>query len=229
MPRKRYRAVILVMLACSILCALGVWQLKRLAWKESLVATLEQRLKESPVDFADLSEPRSEQEWTPVRISGEFVTGKHFMISPRTMNGQVGMHLIDVIMLSDGTTVAVNRGFVAMKTPELTETFDPPPEGSVTIDGVVRVPSRGDFTPENNPERAEWYWADVATMLRGEQKPVTDIYIQQTATSSTAGYPMPLIVTPELPNNHAQYAAFWFGMAGLCLLIFALARKKGYA
>lgn len=217
------------MLACSILCALGGWQLKRLAWKENLVATLEQRLRESPVDFDALAQPRTAQEWTPVRLRGTFVAGKYFMISPRTMNGQVGMHLFDVLKLADGRTIAVNRGFVAMKTPDLTETFEPPADGTVVIEGVVRVPVRGSFTPENNPDRAEWYWADVATMLRGEQTPVTDVYIQQTATASTAGYPVPLIVTPELPNNHAQYAAFWFSMAGLCLLIFVLARKKGYA
>ncbi len=217
------------MLACSILCALGIWQLKRLAWKQDIIAMIEERQAQAPVDFADLPTPHGEQEWTRVRLRGVFVTGKHFMISPRTMDGKVGMHLLDVLQLPDGTTVAVNRGFVAMRTPEQTETFAPPPEGTVVVEGVVRVPVRGSFTPENNPVRAEWYWADIATMLRGEQKPITDIYVQQTATASTAGYPIPLLVNPELPNNHAQYAAFWFGMAGLCLLVFVLARKKGYA
>lgn len=217
------------MLACSILCALGFWQLKRLAWKQDLITGIEQRQTQAPVDFANLPTPYSAQEWTRVRLRGQFITGRHFMISPRTMDGKVGMHLFNVLQLADGTTVAVNRGFVAMRSPELTETFDPPPEGMVMVEGVVRVPSRGSFTPDNNPERAEWYWADVATMLRGEQKPITDIYVQQTATASTVGYPTPLLVTPELPNNHAQYAAFWFAMAGLCLLVFVLARKKGYA
>lgn len=216
------------MLACSILCALGTWQLKRLAWKQELIATIEQRATQVPVEIGDVAEPRSAQEWQRVRARGEFAVGEHFMISPRTMEGKVGFHLFDVLRLADGTKIAVNRGFVAMRNPNASEDFDPPPTGTVTVEGVLRVPARTGFTPENNPTRAEWYWADLKAMLKSDDA-ISDVYIQQTATSSTPGYPVALLVSPELPNNHAQYAAFWFSMAGLCVLVFVLARRKGYA
>ena len=116
--------------------------------------------------------------------------------------------------------IAVNRGFL--------------PQGSAAgfskvsrIEGIVRVPARGRFTPDNNLARNEWYWPDLAAMVRDE-KAITDIYIQQRGDTKE-GAPVPLATTPDLPNNHAQYAAFWFSMAALCLLMFVIARKRGYA
>ncbi len=226
-PKKRYRAVILVMLACSILCALGVWQLKRLAWKQDLIATLEQRLAEPAVDIAFLPKPYPAQEWRKVRVRGEFILDRSFMVSPRTQDGKVGFHLFAPLKMADGTSIMVNRGFVAMRSPQYSEDFDLPPSGTVSIEGVVRVPVRTAFTPDNQPSRNEWYWPDLSVMDSGVAL-VRDVYIQQTGVSN-AGYPRIIDVTPELPNNHAQYAVFWFGMAGLCLLVFVIARKKGYA
>ena len=40
-------------LSFLILCSLGMWQLKRLAWKEGLIATLTARMADDPVPLAD--------------------------------------------------------------------------------------------------------------------------------------------------------------------------------
>ena len=223
-PRRRYHAVILVMLACSILCALGAWQVQRLSWKQDLIVTLEQRLSAAPVDMRALATPYGDHEWSRVSVAGRFENDGTVMVAPRTHDGQVGVHVFTPLSLDSGTRVMVNRGFVSNTNVGAVTT----PQGVVTITGVLRKAVRGGrFTPDNNPAANQWYWPDAAAML-GDAGGIADVYVQAGA-GADGDMIVPVTVTPDLPNNHAQYAAFWFGMAGLCLLIFVLARKKGYA
>ncbi len=224
-PKKRYRAVILVMLACSILCALGLWQVKRLAWKRDLIVQIEQRLAHAPVLPGALPQPYAAQEWLQVRLSGSLDTAHGYLVGPRTLEGQVGAHLFMPMALRTGQRVLVNLGFVPAGW-----TDDGRMKASADLVGVVRVPSRTAFTPDNRPERNEWYWPDVPAMLKG--KGIDGIYFQRlpdAVAHSAAQWPQAVVARPDLPNNHAQYAAFWFSMAGVCLLVFVLARRKGYA
>lgn len=229
LPQKRKRAVILVMLACSILCALGIWQVKRLAWKQALIAQIESQMTQQPVDFALLSTPYTQQVWRHVRLRGAFVPGRMYRIAPRTLDGQVGFDLFGAFRLVSGQVVIVNRGFVPMETPERSAPFEPNPMDVASIEGIVREAARGSFTPDNNPDKAEWYWPDVTAMSSGDV--AEGIYIQQTSALDNPDFdwPKPVPAVPDLPNNHAQYAAFWFGMAALCLMVFFAARRKGYA
>ena len=56
-------------------------------------------------------------------------------------------------------------------------------EGEVKILGMLRTTQvRNKFTPENHPEKGEWYWADVeamATYAGGEQAGVHPVFIEE--------------------------------------------------
>lgn len=222
--QHRYHAVILVMLACSILCALGTWQLQRLSWKRELIATLEHKLATTPVDFTTLDAPLAAHEWTRVTVDGVYEAAGQATVAPRTLDGKVGVHVFAPLRMADGRRVMINRGFAAQEQITTVAT----PEGRVELQGVVRKATRARFTPDNNPAAGQWYWPEASAML-GADGGVIDVYVQLDESDDKAGRLVPVAVTPDLPNNHAQYAAFWFGMAGLCLLIFVLARRKGYA
>lgn len=75
----------------------------------------------------------------------------------------------------------INRGFVA------TEVLKNPTHlvkdtGLVEITGLLRGSQvRNSFTPDNLPEKGEWYWADVIAMAEnagGEQRGVQPVYIE---------------------------------------------------
>lgn len=52
--RRVWFAAPLVLLALAILLGLGTWQVKRLYWKEALMADIEERRSANPVTLADI-------------------------------------------------------------------------------------------------------------------------------------------------------------------------------
>ena len=66
------------LVALAILVSLGNWQLRRLAWKEDLLATIDARIHAAPVPLDEaLSRMRGGEdiEYLPVELSGRFLPG----------------------------------------------------------------------------------------------------------------------------------------------------------
>ena len=56
-------------------------------------------------------------EWRRVVVSGTYIAGEQVEVVNRSQDGQVGRNVIDVLTLSDGAAVLVNRGFVPSTEP----------------------------------------------------------------------------------------------------------------
>ncbi len=94
------------------------------------------------------------------------------------MDGTNGFHLITPLVRTDGSTILVDRGFIS----EPKRKFSTP-EGEVEIHGMLRESqARNTFTPDNNPEKGEWFWVDVAAMANyagGESSNVQPVLIEE--------------------------------------------------
>lgn len=93
------------------------------------------------------------------------------LIGPRMHDGKEGYLVITPLEREgDGTTVLVNRGWVAKKFKERKTREAVPgalPSGIVTVEGLLREPwKRNWFTPENSPQTKEFYFPDVEQMAR---------------------------------------------------------------
>lgn len=224
-PRKRQASVALLVVAAAfaLLVALGLWQVQRLGEKERLLATLDEKLSAMPVAF----DPAAD-EWTVVGFEGEFLPQRVIHIGPRTMNGQAGLHVFVPLALKDGGVVFVNTGWVPATAGVPDVDFDAP-SGPASLAGVLRRPAKGYFTPANDSAKNQWYWPDLAAMaasLPEKQDVITTVYIQQTQQSAGA-YPVPVPPAVDIPNNHRGYALFWFTMAGLVVVFYRLAARRG--
>ena len=93
-------------------------------------------------------------------------------------DGQNGHHLVEPLVRADGSTVLVDRGFVAKDTPP-----DLSDAGEVQVLGMLRTGQvRNRFTPDNHPEKGEWYWADVDAIAEhagGEGRGVQPVYVEE--------------------------------------------------
>jgi cytochrome oxidase assembly protein ShyY1 len=134
--------------ALAILIALGVWQFERKAWKESLIATLAERIATPPSPIP----PR--RDWPGLGPTDEVrrVTGR-VAFTPgreaRVYSGGAGLRQ-DVkrpgyfafapARLADGTTVVVNRGHVDHPNPDATLKPLALPATGVDIVGALRWP-----------------------------------------------------------------------------------------
>lgn len=198
-------AVFLAAAAFFILCALGFWQVQRLEWKANLLQKIEARMEAPAVTLpADIPDPE-EWEYRRVTVSGRVLAGREFLLKPRVRNGKAGYHRIVPLQTDRGHFVFANLGW--------SDEVPPAPLASyLSLDGLVIIPVRARFTPENNPEKNEWYWADIPAMAR--------------AAGLTVEQARPLLVVagqeaaPEIANNHLHYAIFWFTMAFAVIAIF---------
>ena len=93
--RRVWFAAPLVLLALAILLGLGTWQVKRLYWKEALIADIEERRSASPVPLSDIeaiAKSGGDIEYRTVSLSGTFdhARERHFFA---THQGQTGYYI----------------------------------------------------------------------------------------------------------------------------------------
>jgi len=215
-------ATILTVIGVTILCGLGTWQVQRLHWKQGLLADIEQayqvdatkHLIGSDDIMAAWHEDRLALRGTAI---GRFLK-KSFKLGPRTLNGKQGYHLYSPLLLLDGGTLLVNRGWIPADA-----NMPPPPNGTQRVTGILRKPDiANEFTPLNRPVDNEWYVIDFAQIASEKNLANLAPYVLYVEGTDTGTLPVPVGQKPELFNNHKSYAIFWFMMAGLMVVFYVL-------
>jgi surfeit locus 1 family protein len=241
-PRRRGVVAPLVLLAAAlaVLVALGTWQLERKSWKDDLIANLDRKLAAAPVDVPARErwtrlDPAAD-EFRRVAFPAEFLPGQEALVysSGSSLRPDVmgpGYWVFAPARLTGGSVVLVNRGFVPEGRQDPKTRSDGQPAGVVNIVGAMRWPEqRGSFTPRDEPEKGLWFARDPAAMAaaRGWDS-VAPFYVDQEAPPAPGGLPKVGPLKPSLPNNHAQYAVTWYGLALVILIaaaVFVRTRRR---
>lgn len=224
-PNLIFFVVLLVMVA--ILVSLGNWQVRRLEWKQNLIETIEQRIRQAPVEL-DTALLRwretGDVEYYPLRLSGSFRHDdeQHFLA---THNGQSGWYLYTPLQMAGGRVVIVNRGFVPFDFKEASARPWEPVKGLVSISGLARNPlseKPGWVVPENTPSDTTWYWKDFGAMAETmgvDNSDLVPFFVDLSIMEgqSTLG-PIPGVTRVSLPNRHLEYAVTWFGLAAALIV-----------
>ena len=211
-------ATLLTLCAIAVLCALGSWQAQRLQWKNNLIGQMEAARAAGPKDvaFTDIEGDAPLYAQMLGRYGAQI-----FHVGPRTYKGESGYHLF-VPFVMDGGSVLVNRGWI----PQGQEDNVKAPEGEAAVTGLLRSPERGNpFTPPNDPDKGAWFRADPAQMAQAAGMsgfaPLI-MYAENEVPESASLQPVRAALQWSPPNDHLQYAAFWFAMAGVLLIIYYL-------
>ena len=205
----------------AILIWLGVWQIRRLAWKEAIIADINTRIAAAPVDLP-ASVNRDLDAYLPVTVSGTFEQGEvHVLVSQKDVGA--GYRIITPFVLEDGRRIMVDRGFAVASAKDAARS-----DGPATVTGNLQWPQETDsFTPEADLKGNIWFARDVPAMARtlGTQ-PV--LLVTRSSTPPAAGIsPLP-VDTARIPNDHLQYAITWFSLAAIWLgmSLFFLRRRR---
>ena len=214
------------MAALAVLIALGVWQLERKAWKESLIATLQQRTSAAPTD---LPRPESWENLTPensefrrVKLQLEFLDRPHARLfaSGSALREDVkspGYFVFVPARIRSGQVVVIDVGY----TPARQYAWK---AGQAEIVGYLRWPeSPSWFVSDHDAAGDTWFVRDQRAMakIRGWGE-VAPFYIDQEAPVPEGGLPRPGAVKVNLRNDHLGYALTWFGLAAVLAVIFVL-------
>jgi surfeit locus 1 family protein len=231
-PRRSLVLPSMVVLAVlTALLALGTWQLERKAWKEALIATLDERLNAPPADVPARTTgdrlDQSEMEFRRVRFSAEFLHDQEALVytSGSALRSDVsgpGYWVFTPARRQDGSVIVVNRGFV----PEGRQ--DPASRAAGQVSGLIEIVGalrwrepRGPFAPADNPARNLWFVRDHLAMAAAKNwGPVAPFFVDQEGPPPPGGVPRPGKITPKLRNDHLQYALTWYALAVVLAVLF---------
>ncbi|CAN2535529.1 hypothetical+protein [Methylocapsa aurea] len=205
----------------ALLAGLGVWQLRRLAGKEALIAHVETRATSAPVappprdQWASLSP--DDYDFLHARVSGRFDLAREALIFSAPPSGagvEPGYRVIAPFLLEGGGAVLVDRGFLPLSA-RADETRKREPAGEVTLTGLLRGPqARNLFTPADAPQQGLFYTSDPRALAAYLQLPdAAPFTLELDPAAPAPGLPHVFDHTIELANNHLSYAITWFSLA----------------
>lgn len=213
-----------------LLIGLGVWQLQRLHWKEGLVAQRNAAVAAAPVSPPQTLEQARGHEFHPIVAEGAFENDKELLLAATSDEGDAGYQIVTPLVMNDGRTMFVNRGFVPSELKDRSKRTAGELSGVVRVVGLLRVPPAKKpsfFLPDNRPDLNLWFWVDLPAMARQDDiANPTPFYIDADKTPNPGGWPKGGVTRLELPNNHLQYAITWFSLAIALVVIYVLYHRN---
>jgi surfeit locus 1 family protein len=221
--------------ALAVLVSLGNWQVRRLVWKEDLIARASVRPNEPVQPLPSTSEwvgfDVAAGEYRPFRLTGRFLNEKEALVftslpDPKGRFGGPGFWVVTPFALSEGGTVFVNRGFAPQGRQLPKDRAESPSDGPTTVVGLMRPSeTRGGFTPADRPDENVFYARNVSDLAAAKDisQPVAPFTIDLVASETpSGGLPQAGETRMAFTNNHLQYAIIWYGLAAALLAIFAV-------
>lgn len=223
MLRRVIYALILGVAGTVVLVSLGLWQLQRLEWKETLLAERAARLTAAPVALP-ASPTEDANQYLSVVVEGAFLQGDLPVLASTRDVGAM-FRIVAPFETVDGRRLLVDRGYVL---DELKDT--PRPAGNARLVGNLHWPDEIDSaTPAPDLAANIWFARDVAAMAQALNTEPVLLVVRETSETGSGITPLP-VDTASIPNNHFSYAVQWFGFAIVwasmsLLLIWRQARK----
>jgi surfeit locus 1 family protein len=229
-------------LMVALLATLGVWQLRRLAWKEALIERVETRAAAAPQALppraAWAAMQPDDYDFLHVRASGRYDLSREALIfsaPPQGAGVEPGYRIVTPFRLDEGGTILVDRGFLPLSR-QADEARRREPEGPLVLTGVLRRPqARNIFTPADSPQSGLFYTSDPAALAAYLTAPDAAPFTLELdppagAPPAAAGTPRAYGRNVELTNNPLSYAITWFSLAVATLggfLFYAAGRLRG--
>ena len=219
-PRSRAAFLVCMLLgalACAGFIALGNWQLRRLAWKEDLIARVDRYIAAPP----QAAPPR--ERWAALGpadayrklcLDGAFLPGREALVQAVTRLGP-GWWVLAPLRTAQNDTVLVNRGFVDAQHRD--PASRPVVEGPQQVCGLLRLSEPGGaFLRHNHPAEGRWYSRDVAAIAAGSSCAAAELapyFLDADAAINPGGWPVGGLTVVQFRNSHLSYALTWYGLA----------------
>jgi surfeit locus 1 family protein len=217
-----------------VLLGLGSWQVKRLFWKQALLAQIAQAENAEPVPLARIEAQGTPSPFMKISAKGTFLRDETALYGAEVRDvasgPAMGAQLIEPMREVNGELILVDRGWVPLsRTGPLDQ-----PTGEVTVSGYVRL---GDtqhwFSAADDPSTRQFFTLDPRAIgaAIGQPNIRPFVLVALGAGSGTDAivrrWPDPAQHLPRPPNNHLSYAITWYGLAVALLTIFTIWVRKG--
>ena len=228
LPARRFRPqlwpTLVAIVGVTLLVTLGTWQLRRLAWKEDLIAHAQAGLSAPPAPLPAEPADYAALDFRRVGVRGRFLHDAAFGYGLSARNGEPGGHLITPMALVDGRTLLVDRGWLplALLPPAVPSGLEP--QSEISLAGVARYRGhyeRSWFQPEDDPAARRWYGWDIGGIGEAVGRPLLPLVLVAEPSAAAADLPHVEPVSVEYRNNHLGYAVTWYGLAASLIAVYA--------
>ncbi len=225
-PRLLWPTVIAA-LGIIVLVGLGTWQIHRLARKERLIEAIEANRAAPVLEMIPADARPGDLVFRRVHLSGRFLHDKEMYLTGRTHKGVVGLHVVTPLVLADGRTVLVDRGWVPPDRAEPRLRQEGVSQEPAEVEGMIRaVSERGPFTPDNRPDQNLWFTIDVPAMAAFTGIELLPSVVEAGPAANPGGYPVGQDRPIEVPNDHLQYALTWYALAVALAVIYVIFLRR---
>ena len=195
----------------AVLLWLGNWQLDRLAWKQTVLEQIDQRIA-APAVPVPLTPVPSEDTYLPVFAEGRF--GQEYiriLVSQKRIGA--GYRVISAFK-TEGRRILVDRGVI-----DLAKSSDMQANQEVVVQGNLHWPDEVDrFTTAPDLEKNIWFARDVRALSEALQTQPILIVASQISPPDQNIKPLE-IDSSAIPNDHLQYAVTWFSLAAIWIMM----------
>jgi surfeit locus 1 family protein len=210
-----------------LLLGLGAWQIDRAAAKQALVDQRAQSEVHAPIDLNTASALTEADRYRPATVTGRYDPQQHWLLDNRVFQGQPGYHVFTRFVPADGdgSTLLVNRGWVAVGASREFLPRLPVPEGRVTLRGRLDKPASvgmvmGEPPLQSVESRVVVLSLDIAALARAKGMDLMRFALV-IDDGEPGGLQYDWSPIPRMgPEKHLGYAVQWFGLAVALLIIF---------
>lgn len=229
MRLSRATVVFLAALALTALTArLGVWQLDRAAQKLALQSSIDNRRDLPPIAQSQLARVEAalvEQVHRQVELRGQWQPEHTVFLENRQMAGRPGFFVLTPLTLDDGSTVIVQRGWLARDPYDRTRVSAPPlPDGEVVLSGRIAPPPARLFEFDGAGQGAVRQNLDLESFAREIRLALRPLSVLQLSEDpGLAGAPVLLRDWPKPATDvhkHYGYAFQWFALSALTVILY---------
>jgi surfeit locus 1 family protein len=208
----------------AVLVGLGVWQLRRLAWKQDLLARIASLEHAPPRPISDVLVAAAKgHDVAYVRVSANCEPPARpapVVFRYALRSGQIGWRVMAPCMIagSPWAAIALDRGLVDSLAGQMSPTARAFPNPEAVV-GVLRAPGSRtlmDAPPQRRADGAAVLQSvDRAALALVAGRRAAPYYLAvESETPALAGV-TPAALPQDIPNNHFVYALTWFGLAGV--------------
>ena len=200
---------ILFAVACHYLAQ---WQIDRRIQVMEQINRVLANYDDAPVPFRDapVADFRSDDEWTPVTLTGEYLVQDTLIVRNRPRAGRPGYEVLVPFKTQEGPVVVVDRGWLPIgDTPGHPDHVPAPKEGRQEVEVRLRP---GEPTLDRQAPSGQVASIDLPEIGRQTGLPVADrAYGEMVSESADPGERPQKLVQPTLDEGpHLSYALQWY-------------------
>jgi cytochrome oxidase assembly protein ShyY1 len=227
-------AVLLTLAGVGVFCALGVWQLDRAAYKQTVLARFDHAAAAPLEPLAQALSDPAPNDYPHVEVRGHFDGGQVYFLDNQMRAGRLGvMVFVPFVPDGPGHALLVNLGFLAKMGPDSTTLPDVPPipVGEVSLTGIYAPPPLPGLKLGGNPLVRQKAWPKLVTWI-DTREIGADLHRRV--------YPHVLLLDPDPnsaylrhwtanvmpPARHRAYALQWFSFALAAIVMFFVLHRQ---